>query len=320
MTRQTAGELSREVRVADLAYAWARGLGWRLLPVRAEGKRPALRRWPELATSDVSQLGEWFLGAFSDCLVGVCTGRESGIWVLDLDRREGVDGFRVLERIEQGAGEKLVPTFTVRTPSGGEHRYFRYPEVGEMATTGGRGESSGLDSRGRGGMVLAPETRIWVEGNWRRYEIVDDREPVDAPGWLVDRFSQREKVRETADLTAVGSGACRGMAEQVLEETWQELAGQVADRNTQLNRAAFKLGTLGAHGLLAEGEARYWLVLVACRQNGLLSDDGETQCGWTFTSGWESGLEWPAPLHGALRIRTELTDEARAEQMRERWQ
>src|SRR5581483_5053832 len=130
-------------------------LGWRVLPVAVSpdgGKRPALKNWPTLATADVGVLDEWEAdGRFARCVAGVAIGAGSDLWVLDVDRH-GADGFGALAALEAEHG-RLSATFTVRTPSGGRHVYWRWPDGGDEKIVKNSQSGDGLDVRGWHGQV-----------------------------------------------------------------------------------------------------------------------------------------------------------------------
>lgn len=190
-TSSSGGPVQRALAQAHpghVALACA-SLGWRVIPLDRGSKRPVLRAWPERATTDPEQLQTWFAddGEFAGCLAGVATGRETGVWVLDVDveHQDGANGLNTLRELEAQHGP-LPRTFTVRTASGGQHRYFRYPPDREVVTKP-RTVGPGLDTRGLGGQVVAPGTWLVTRGGAGAYEVVDATAPVDAPDWLLDR-------------------------------------------------------------------------------------------------------------------------------------
>jgi hypothetical protein len=93
------------------------------------------------------------------------TGAESGVFVLDQDRLEGLGEL---------PGE-LPPTLTASTPRGGFHFFFKHAEG---ITNSSGSLPKGLDVRGTGGYVLLSPSPgySWV-----------DRTPIaEAPPWLLD--------------------------------------------------------------------------------------------------------------------------------------
>lgn len=101
----------------------------------------------------------------------------------DCIRVGAVHGAQMLARLARQHGETVPDTFTVKTPSGGTHLYFRVP-AGPGAPRLGNTHNrlAGLiDTRARGGYAVAPgsATREGV------YELIDDRDPAPLPGWLL---------------------------------------------------------------------------------------------------------------------------------------
>jgi hypothetical protein len=258
-------------------------IGWRVLPLATAGGRvkPAIKNWPDEATTDRNLIMGWW-GWRPDWKVGIATGLASGIWVLDIDVKRGVNGFATIRNVCAEHGVTHAPaTFRVRTPSGGEHWYFTYPDDDrEIVNTVSR-VGRGVDSRGRNGYVVAPST--WtLRGT---YEVVDEHVPIAAWPWLEGMVLKRAYVP-----VDVPGGATIDYARSALNVAAQRLSGtrQSQGRNNALNLAALQLGELGALGVL-DREAAWSALRDACRSNGLLEDDGERQCRATFESGWNAG-------------------------------
>lgn len=83
----------------------------------------------------------------------------------------------------------LPPTLTVRTGSGGRHKYFRCPgtHVGNSAGQLGRG----LDVRGAGGYLIAPPS---VHPDGGVYAREEEREIADLPPWLLNLVAAPREV------------------------------------------------------------------------------------------------------------------------------
>ena len=109
------------------------------------------------ATGRESQIRAWWT-MHPDALVGLPTGKENAIAVLDLDKKGNKDW----QASAKKAGLELPETHTVITRSGGEHRYYRYPaDVEKIASTSDLfkhlvgSKETGIDVRGDGGCVIA---------------------------------------------------------------------------------------------------------------------------------------------------------------------
>lgn len=136
------------------------------------------------ATTDPAKVNA-FWNAKPGASLGVPTGRESGFWVLDvdLDPARGIDGYLALDDLEKEHG-KLPGTCTVRTPRGGQHRYFTLPEGVEITNSPG-GLPKGLDVRGQGGYVLVPPSP--------GYKIESKASIEEAPEWLLKLILSRRR-------------------------------------------------------------------------------------------------------------------------------
>jgi hypothetical protein len=182
---------------AALFYA---AMGWRVAPVQPGSKVPSVREWQKVATTDVEQIRRWWhddptMAGLEEHGVCIVTGPESGLWVLDVDVAGGKPGLETLKALvaEHGDG-KLPETLVARTPSGGYHYFFAWPEGREIRNSASNRLGPGLDVRGEGGQVnAAPTTRGDACYRW-----ADGREPFGsadlqpAPAWLVDLVADDE--------------------------------------------------------------------------------------------------------------------------------
>lgn len=141
----------------DQLLSWA-ARGLRVFPIQENGKRPL----PDThglddATSDPATITAWFNTNPRYNWAVNCGA--SGISVLDIDVKPskkfpaGTPGFASLEDLT--TLEPMPDTFTVDTPSGGRHYYFR-----GVAPTSASKLGVGLDTRGLGGYVLLPGSSL----------------------------------------------------------------------------------------------------------------------------------------------------------------
>jgi hypothetical protein len=120
------------------------------------------------ATTDPGIIKNWW-SKRPKANIGIRTGKASDIFVLDLDRKKGKDGVKVLEELENKLGP-LPVTATVLTPNHGEHRYYCYEGgIGSGADVLG----AGVDTRGDRGYIIAPPSH---DG---RYKWVDEDATVE---------------------------------------------------------------------------------------------------------------------------------------------
>lgn len=86
------------------------------------GKHPMTPGGLKSATTDPDQIRAWW-GRCLDANIGIRTGPESGIWVLDVD---GEKGSSDLARLESKYGP-LPETLVAETGGGGRHYFFAWP-------------------------------------------------------------------------------------------------------------------------------------------------------------------------------------------------
>ena len=198
--------MSRPFGQAALAYA---ACGWLVLPVHtpleegcscggdcgaSAGKHPRTRHGLKEANRNLDLIWKWWR-RWPDANIGILTGRESRIVVLDVDARH--DGERSLEVLE-ATYDRLPPTLTAHSGGGGRHLYFQHPG-GHMTTSAQLGGLSGLDIRGDGGYIVAPPS---LHQSGHPYSWVDPAQPLAAlPIWLCDLLSPPAPVLHPAPTT-----------------------------------------------------------------------------------------------------------------------
>ena len=78
---------------AEAAASLAAG-GWPVFPL-GQDKKPHTKHGFKDATKDAAQIAAWS-AQWPDALVGIPTGKASGVFVLDVDVKNGKDGFSTL--------------------------------------------------------------------------------------------------------------------------------------------------------------------------------------------------------------------------------
>lgn len=292
-----------------VAYACAR-MGWRVFPLRTDTGTPVFASWPERATTDLDQIREWWTGNYVPNGVGIATGPESGIWVLDIDVKDA-DGFaslRDLTHAHHGTVDDFTRTMTVRTPSGGAHLYFRWDEA--SASEGGVRNSAkdlapGLDVRGIRGYVRAPECNAYaiVERDGVKIMTI-----TSAPAWLIPLCKKRRSTSAdeptNADIryrmSAQGQKWGRFQAAEAVRRLGRSPSGT---RNDNLNKTAYQLGMLSVSLGEPTRENALKQCLATLAEAGA-NDSIEAQVR-TFTSGWEAGQAKGAAEAKAVDHRTD---------------
>jgi hypothetical protein len=151
--------------------------GFRVFPCIERDKKPAVADNLKRATTDPNIISGWWRSR--DFNIGVATGEDSGVWVLDADDEEGEQTLRQLEAAE-GA---LPPTVEAITGKG-RHLYFRWPTGVEIRNKQDNPVMPGIDVRGNGGYVLVPPS-VHPSGRVYAWSVDSAGEFADAPDWLI---------------------------------------------------------------------------------------------------------------------------------------
>lgn len=140
--------------------------GYPVFPCGAD-KRP-LVKWSSEATTNPNVIGAWW-SRWPGAMIGIPTGARSGLFVVDIDVKNDVNGFDTMK-----ANGWVLPGDAVEvvTPSGGRHFYFTF--AGERNSASKIGP--GIDTRGEGGFVIAPPSRPDPIDPTRDYSFAEGQE------------------------------------------------------------------------------------------------------------------------------------------------
>lgn len=192
--------------VAKAAEFYAFQFGWRVFPLyeiassgvcscskggecKVPGKHPRVSIPPgnaqHPATTNVEQIRSWWK-KWPNANIGIWL-EGSDLLILDIDKNDKKDGFKGLQEIMAHEQQTALPqTLLCKTPSGGEHHYFKFREgVPNKANSLG----PGLDTWHSGHYVIVPPsnhlkgTYIWAGG---------DSSVASYPDWLMPK--SREPV------------------------------------------------------------------------------------------------------------------------------
>ena len=160
-----------------------------LFPLKPGEKTPLKANYKAMASSDMNVLQDW---AHRDgCNLGYCPCM-GGETVIDLDCHDGKDGAAEFGKWMKGLDPNLsLPhTFTVRTPSGGLHLYYRglapYDKLGFLP---------GVD-------IICNKRYVVVAGSRTDkgiYAVEDNREPAELPQWFIDAMNKMRRPASNAD-------------------------------------------------------------------------------------------------------------------------
>ena len=172
-----------------------------LVPARVGGKGgkiPQITGWVGAATVDEKQVRAWWT-YFDQANVGIATGAESDLAVLDVDYKpaEGKDGPAQLAALEAQHGPLPLGPRVKRGDS--RHIYFKYdPRFRTVA-----GALPGLDVRAAGGLIVAPPSFHPKGGRYQWVEGTEDLPIPTAPEWLITALSSKPKTAKTKSPRAV---------------------------------------------------------------------------------------------------------------------
>lgn len=245
--------------------------GLSVIPLHPRSKKPAIPSWREYQKRPPTQEElERRFGNGSHYNIGILTGSVSGIAVLDADSAEAVAWCEA----------NLPKTPTVQTARG-RHYYFKYRSGLRNTVKINNGK---LDLRGEAGYVVAPfsehETGViyaWLEGR-----DLDDLPLAEFPSELF-----AVKGGKTSITNELKPGTPYGQA-ALASELARLSAAVEGERNDNLNRSAFSLGSLVAGGELDKGQVAAAL-LAAAISIGL----PEAEARATIKSGLDAGAMEP---------------------------
>lgn len=200
------------------AARWYAARGLKSFPVTLNGtKKQPLKGSNGFydATDNLGILQQWFDRRVPPA-VGVRTGTESGVFVIDADPKNG--GLETLYEMFGGPAN-LPETWQSETPSGGRHVWFKHPGIPIQCKVA---LLEGIDVRGDGGYVVAPPS---IRPDGQCYRWLDDLRPgvcdlADAPEWLIEmvrlKAPDERGVSERVDRLAVLQGSSKGQRDSDL--------------------------------------------------------------------------------------------------------
>lgn len=150
------------------------------------GKHPCADERGIKRTSPTEHVLKW-ISKYREINLAVLTGKESGILILDVDKKSG--GFDSLKYLES-TFSSLPQTWITETGGGGKHFWFKYNgnDIGNPT-----GFKKGIDIRCNGGIAIAPSS-LHSSGNYYRWS--DEFHPAwtelaPTPQWLIDLIKNK---------------------------------------------------------------------------------------------------------------------------------
>lgn len=179
-----------------------------------QGKHPRTKNGLYDATKETRQIISWWT-KWPNANIGIACGIKSGIFVLDVDINEEVNGYDTLYKL-QGKYGSLPKTAIQISGSGGAHYFFNYSE-------GMRNKTKflpGLDIKTDGGYIIGAPSNHFSGGTymWRENYHIGNTPMVDAPEWLLKLAIQENdngnesgyKKRPTTHWTNLLNGLSKG--------------------------------------------------------------------------------------------------------------
>ncbi len=157
------------------------------------GKHPYTAHGLKDATRDIVQAERLWAGR-DDLNIAIATGEPSGIFIIDVDNRDGVSGDASLMELEMMNG-KLPATMTSITGSG-RHLIFKMPDTPVKSSAS---IVKGVDVRGTGGYIIAPPS---THKSGAVYTFSEESDTIaEAPDWLLAIINKKRerKVKPVVD-------------------------------------------------------------------------------------------------------------------------
>ena len=186
--------------------------GFKVFPLKPNDKRPAVNDWQAWALNASRQKVEDFGKANPTNNWGVFC--HNDLLVIDVDNKNGLEGSMSLQQLEAN-NSKLPETLSVTTPSGGKHLYF----LGSGKTTASR-LAKAIDTRGVGGYVVAPGSRI----DQRTYELHNGVDLATLPEWVSNQLGKANKEKVQVPESGI-------IEKGKQHETLVSLAGTMRSKN-----------------------------------------------------------------------------------------
>ncbi|MBE6446090.1 MAG: DUF3987 domain-containing protein [Alphaproteobacteria bacterium] len=185
-------------------------LNMKVFPVKYRGKAPLIKTGFKGATTDLKQITEWS-EKFSPCNIGLPTGEENGIFVVDIDEQEG---FESLQLLEKEYGKLNAPAVLTGR---GKHLYFKYPENITIRSSASK-IAPHIDIRADGGYIVAPFS-VHENGNQYHWENVNPNDLTfpEAPEWLLEIITGKNaRINDISALLEDISNAPEGKRNDTL--------------------------------------------------------------------------------------------------------
>lgn len=197
--------MNHSTRALDCALNYAER-GWFVIPLhsvvneqcscmrqcKSPGKHPIFNNWQAKATTDPTLIKQWW-NKYPFANIGIVTGKQSGLVVIDIDPRNGGD--TSLQNLVDSYGDfkTILETYTIKTGGNGSHYYYHYRNAFKSLKRHGLGV--GIDIKADGGYVLAPPSS---HRSGDVYSVKSDTELLTLPPLLIDLITGGQGESESA--------------------------------------------------------------------------------------------------------------------------
>jgi hypothetical protein len=188
-----------------------------IFPVKAD-KSPHITSWQQKATTDQAMVKKWWT-KWPKANIAMPTGAPSGLVAVDVDVKNGVDGYESLSTIEARFGEQ--GTRRIETPSGGVHLIYRCNQKVKTRT----GILDGIDIRGDGGYIVAQGSVI----GGLEYKVIHDVPPEEMTIDMVSWINSTENMKPPSKI-----GVAKGERNTEIFKLASSYRGQDLDMESAL--------------------------------------------------------------------------------------
>ncbi|CAB5178840.1 Prim_Pol domain containing protein [uncultured Caudovirales phage] len=199
------------------------GKGFRVFPLVANGKTPAIKGWADASTSDEAAADSMFSDGQN---IGIYTGAygAGSLVVIDVDNKNGKNGSATLVALELD-GFEFPPTLEAKTAGGGSHLFY-FSTV--RCKNGVEVFGEGIDVRSHGGFVVAAGSVI----GGASYEWVNSLAIAQCPDWILDKVKAADEAPVDKAPVAVEPSRAVSQATALLEAAAAAVAGSGGDETT----------------------------------------------------------------------------------------
>ena len=188
-----------------------------IFPVKAD-KKPHIKSWQNKASADQAKVKKWWR-RWPEANLAIPTGHQSGLVAVDVDVKNGVNGFESLSSIEARFGKQ--GTRRIETPSGGIHLIYSTNQKVKNKV----GILDGIDIRGDGGYIVAQGSVI----NGLAYKVIHDVPPEEMTMEMVIWINDTQNTKLTSNI-----GVAKGERNTAIFKLAASYRGQDLDMKSAL--------------------------------------------------------------------------------------